>query len=57
LIDALRDADALVRESAARALGEVEDTAGIVPLTDVLKSDRAPAVRRAAARALGEIAG
>jgi HEAT repeat protein len=46
-----------VRESAARALGQVEDTAGIVPLTEVLKSDRDPAVRRAAAKALGEIAG
>ena len=57
LIGALRDSDALVRESAAQALGEVEDTAGIAPLTEVLKSDRAPAVRRAAARALGEIAG
>jgi HEAT repeat protein len=56
LIDALRDGDALVRER-GQALGEVEDTAGIAPLTDVLKSDRAPAVRRAAARALGEIAG
>jgi HEAT repeat protein len=57
LIGALRDADALVRESAAQALGEVEDTAGIAPLTEVLKTDRVPAVRRAAARALGEIAG
>ena len=57
LIEALRDGDALVRESAAHALGEVEDTAGIAPLTEVLKSDRAPAVRRAAATALGEIAG
>jgi HEAT repeat protein len=53
----LKDADASARESAAHALGEVKDTAGIIPLTDVLKSDREPAVRRAAARALGEISG
>jgi hypothetical protein len=57
LMAALGDADALVRESVARALGEIEDTAAIPPLTDLLRSDREPAVRRAAAWALGEIAG
>lgn len=57
LIEALADADALVRESAAHALGEIEDAAAVPALTDLLKSDREPAVRRAAARALGEIVG
>jgi HEAT repeat protein len=35
----------------------VEDASAVPPLTDLLKSDRDPAVRRAVAWALGEILG
>jgi HEAT repeat protein len=55
LIESLGDRDAGVRSAAAWALGEIEDSRAIEPLTRALAEDPDPAVRSQAARALGEI--
>ncbi|MFI6265756.1 HEAT repeat domain-containing protein [Micromonospora sp. NPDC051006] len=54
LIDLLRHPDALVRESACEALGEIRDPTTITPLAQVL-DDPAEHVRAAAAYALADI--
>lgn len=55
LVEALHDADILVRRHAAHALGGVQDTAAISALTEALTRDTDPEVRKTAAWALGEI--
>lgn len=56
LISALADADALVRESAAGALGKIGDERAVGPLIGALSdADEKGRVRRDAAQALGRI--
>ncbi len=54
LVEALKDRDPDVRQSAAAALGEVKDSAGITPLILALKDPHNP-VRQAAAAALKRV--
>lgn len=55
LIEALRDKKAVVRETAAKALGVLWEKQAVKPLLEVLADDPSGAVRRTAAYALGEI--
>ena len=57
LVEALRDADVGVRESAATGLGQlgVQDTAVVAALGRALTTDADAGVRRAAAWALGQL--
>jgi HEAT repeat protein len=54
LIVALGDANALVREYAASALGEIGDSAAVPRLTETIR-DTDPFVRTEAAKALTKI--
>ena len=55
MIGALDDEDAEIREQAASALGQLEDSSAVEPLTAALLNDVEPAVREQAAWALGMI--
>jgi len=55
MIGALDDEDAEIREQAANALGQLEDSRAVEPLTAALLNDVEPAVREQAAWALGMI--
>jgi HEAT repeat protein len=54
LIQALRDDNGSVRESAAKTLGNINDTRAVEPLIQVL-SDNDSVVRDYAAQALGDL--
>lgn len=54
LIDALRDVDAAVRETAVNALGELRDPKSVLPLIEILHGSE-QVLKAAATRALGAI--
>jgi len=54
LVEALKDENSSVRESAAEALGELKDPRAVEPLIEALK-DKEPAVQGSAAKALGKL--
>lgn len=55
LVDAVAEADAPGRQSAARALGYLEDPRAVQALIEALRTDADPEVRTTAAWALGQI--
>lgn len=55
LVPLLQDTSELARREAAYALGKVGDASAVIPLLQIIGSDKFPEVRGAAAVALGEI--